>query len=285
MSQLTIKHRTEYRYSQPVKFGRHRLVLRPREGHDIQVERMTLRIEPAYHIEWIRDVFGNSVAIVDFSEAAEQLVIDSQVSILQLLPFPTERPHEPWQVPYPVAYDPLETQVAAAYQSPSFPEDANAVSEWLEEKFTNRNLQDAEALVQALGALVNGSIGYQRRMEKGVQTPAQTIELGTGSCRDQSTLLLDAARSLGVAARFASGYLNCPASEAGRAAMHAWVEFYLPMVGWRGYDATLGEATSQKHVVAGVSNHPRGVMPVSGKYTGRSSDYLGMTASVQIETG
>lgn len=285
MSQLTIKHRTEYRYSQPVKFGRHRLVLRPREGHDIQVERMTLSIEPAHHIEWIRDVFGNSVAIVDFSEAAEQLVIDSQASILQLLPFPTERPHEPWQVPYPVAYDPLETQVAAAYQSPSFPEDANAVSEWLEEKFTNRNLQDAEALVQALGALVNGSIGYQRRMEKGVQTPAQTIELGTGSCRDQSTLLLDAARSLGVAARFASGYLNCPASEAGRAAMHAWVEFYLPMVGWRGYDATLGEATSQKHVVAGVSNHPRGVMPVSGKYTGRSSDYLGMTASVQIETG
>jgi transglutaminase-like putative cysteine protease len=98
-----------------------------------------------------------------------------------------------------------------------------------------------------------------------------------------ATLMMDAARALGLAARFVSGYLDCPASEAGRAAMHAWTEFYLPALGWRGYDPTLGEPTSLKHVVTGVSNHPRGVMPVSGMFTGDSSDYLEMTASVKIE--
>ena len=107
-----------------------------------------------------------------------------------------------------------------------------------------------------------------------MQSPAETLALGSGSCRDMATLMMDAARSLGFAARFASGYLDCPASEAGRASMHAWAEIYLPTLGWRGYDPTLGEPTSLKHLVVGVSNHPRGVMPVSGMFTGASSDYV-----------
>jgi transglutaminase-like putative cysteine protease len=98
-----------------------------------------------------------------------------------------------------------------------------------------------------------------------------------------ATLMMDAGRLLGFAARFVSGYLDCPASEAGRASMHAWAEIYLPTLGWRGYDPTLGEPTSLKHLVVGVSHHPRGVMPISGMFTGASSDYIGMTAQVKIE--
>jgi transglutaminase-like putative cysteine protease len=98
-----------------------------------------------------------------------------------------------------------------------------------------------------------------------------------------ATLMMDAARVLGIAARFASGYLDCPASVAGRASMHAWTEVYLPALGWRGYDPTLGEATSLKHVTTGVSNHPRGVMPVSGMFVGVSSDYREMIVQVTTE--
>jgi len=93
---------------------------------------------------------------------------------------------------------------------------------------------------------------------------------------------MDAARGLGMAARFASGYLDCPASEAGRAAMHAWTEVYLPIIGWRGYDPTLGEIVSRKHILVGVSHHPRGVMPISGLFTGLTGDYIDMTAQVKI---
>ena len=96
----------------------------------------------------------------------------------------------------------------------------------------------------ALCGLVFRTVTYQRRSEKGVQNPARTLELGTGSCRDMATLMMEAARLLGVAARFASGYLHCTASMAGHASTHAWAEVYLPTLGWRGFDPTIGAAIS-----------------------------------------
>ena len=98
-----------------------------------------------------------------------------------------------------------------------------------------------------------------------------------------ATLMLEALRTLGLPARFASGYLDCAASEAGRASTHAWAEAYLPQIGWTGYDPMLGEATSHKHVVTGVSNHPRGVMPVSGTFFDEHNSYVGMTVTVQTQ--
>jgi transglutaminase-like putative cysteine protease len=103
-----------------------------------------------------------------------------------------------------------------------------------------------------------------------------------GSCRDFATLLLDAARSLGIAARFASGYLECSAAEAGYASTHAWVEIYLPGHGWRGYDPTLGTVTSSAHVATGLSNHPRGVMPVTGSYYGPASAFRTLDVTVKL---
>ncbi|SFH83116.1 transglutaminase family protein [Planctomicrobium piriforme] len=283
MGRLRIQHESIYRYARNVSFGRHRLVLRPREGHDLYVESFALEIRPAHRLVWARDVFGNSVGIVDFTEDANELTVSTDLVVVRRPKFPTEIPHEPWQVSYPVAYDPLETTIAAAYQSLSYPDDLETLREWLKASSGEINPYDAERTVFALGARIYKEIRYQRRMEKGVQTPAQTIQLGSGSCRDMATLLMEAARSMGIAARFASGYLDCMASEAGRASMHAWTEIYLPTLGWRGFDPTIGEPTSLKHVVVGVSNHPRGVMPISGMFSGTAGDYLQMTATVRIE--
>jgi transglutaminase-like putative cysteine protease len=144
------------------------------------------------------------------------------------------------------------------------------------------NLDDAEEVMLALGRRVHERIRYQRRSERGVQTPAETLRLRSGSCRDLSTLMLDAARQLGFAARFVSGYLDCAASVAGRASMHAWVELCFPLGGWQGFDPTMNRPTGPEHVAAGVSNHPRGVMPISGMFSGAASDYREMVATVKM---
>jgi transglutaminase-like putative cysteine protease len=284
MIRTRIEHVTRYDYNRPVEFGRHRLVLRPREGHDVRVENMRLAITPAHRLEWIRDVFGNSVAIVDFTEQASQLEITSDVVVERWPPLPQDDGREPWAVSFPVTYAPLEITITAAYQSTTYPDDVATMRDWCQRELVlPSHVDNAEDVVEQLGSLVHRAIKYQRRNEKGVRSPAETLAIGTGSCRDMATLMMEAARHLGFAARFVSGYLDCPASEAGRAAMHAWTEIYLPTLGWRGYDPTLGESTSHKHLAAGVSNHPRGVMPVSGMFTGASSDYIAMTASVKIE--
>lgn len=284
MARLRIEHRTEYHYTRLVELGRHRLVLRPREGHDLRVESMRLAIEPAHRLTWSRDVFGNSIAIVDFIEATTKLEIVSEVVVFRTAPFPQQDPHEPWRVAYPVTYDPLETAVASAYQLASFPDDGPVLREWLDRTLPAPDFEDAESVFHALGSAIYREIKYQRRSERGVQSPAETLRLASGSCRDMATLMMDAARVLGMAARFASGYLDCAASLAGRASTHAWTEVYLPALGWRGFDPTLGEPTSLKHVVTGVSNHPRGVMPVSGMFVGGASDYREMLVQVTTET-
>ena len=283
MPRQRIEHGTTYTYRRPVAFGRHRLVLRPREGHDLFVEDMTLTITPAHHLVWSRDVFNNSVASVDFTEQADRLEVRSSVTVRRALPFPRKDPWEPWRIPTPVVYDSQELPVVFAYQSLSYPADTNTVGNWLKQFPEIAAAADAETMLSTLCSTIHRTIRYQRREAKGVQAPSQTLQFGSGSCRDMATLMMDAARSLGIAARFVSGYLDCPAAEAGRAAMHAWTEAYLPVLGWRGFDPTLAEETSLKHIAVGVSHHPRGVMPISGMFTGAPADYIEMTAPVKVE--
>ncbi|MGC3966212.1 MAG: transglutaminase family protein [Pirellulales bacterium] len=249
---------------------------------------MSLELFPTHRLTWSRDVFGNSIALAEFLEPADRLEVRSQVVVQRLPLYAGEEPHARGKVPFPVVYDPLESIVASAYQTLSYPDDGEAVRTWLDEQIppaarSNPETIDAERIIEQLGLAVKEHVKYLRRTEKGVQSPAQTLELGTGSCRDMAVLMMDAARVLGLSARFASGYLDCAASHVGRASTHAWAEIYLPLIGWTGYDATIGEPTSLKHVVTGVSNHPRGVMPISGMFHGEASDYIDLTVSVKTE--
>ena len=280
---LHIEHTTTYRYARIVSFGRHRLIIRPREGHDLRVERMELRLSPAHRVRWIRDVFGNSIALVDWLEPASSLSIVNDIVVERLAPFPGRELHDPWRVSFPPQYDALEMPVTDVYRVPSFPEDGPAVRAWLQEAFTSADPADAEGTLLALCELVRKTVVYRRRLEKGVQSPAQSLRQGSGSCRDLATLMMDAARLLGVSARFASGYFHCAASMAGHASTHAWTEAYLPTLGWRGFDPTTGAAVALAHVVTGVSSHPRGVMPVAGAFSGSRADCTSMDVTVTTE--
>ena len=280
---MRIEHCTVYTYRRPVVFGQHQLVLRPREGHDLRVEGIEIDITPAHRMVWARDVHNNSVAIVDFLENASRLEVRSTVFVQRSIPLARQESPETWRASLPVVYDLLETPIVSVYQTVSYPDDLAAVRSWLLQFPEIMESDNAEAMLIALCSLIAAKIKYQRRYAKGVQTPEQTLKLGTGSCRDLATLMMEAVRAMGLSARFASGYLDCPASEAGRAAMHAWTEVYLPISGWCGFDPTLGEPVSQKHIVVGVSHHPRGVMPVSGIFTGSETDCIDMVAQVKVE--
>lgn len=282
MPSLRITHETLYQYHRPVRFGPHRLVLRPREGHDLQVERMTLTIEPEFSLEWSRDVFGNSVAVVEFCREATNLRIVSQVDIRRgEMPRLAERSNI--VVSYPLVYDQLETTVAAAYLVSIYPQETAALAVWANTAIASANVANVVSVVSTLNEAVKQQIRYNRREETGVQSPLETLSRGTGSCRDMATLLMEGCRALGIASRFSSGYLDCAASLAGNASTHAWAEAYLAGRGWTGFDPTLGERTSGKHIAIGLSNHPRGVMPISGRFYGTSADCIGMKVTVKFE--
>ncbi len=294
MSRLRISHRTRYRYAEPVTFARHRLVVRPREGHDVWVEKQVLEIHPAHRLIWRRDLFGNSIALVDFLEPSDSLDIHNDLVVARrdgawIRAFDDFEP-----AGWPVIYSVQERPVATGYLEPVYPEESAGLRAWLalqpwawisgdSGSGPPPKHPDAIAFIQALSTWIYAQINYRRREEKGVQSPMETLRLRSGSCRDMATLMLESLRAAGIAARFASGYLDSAASAAGMAATHAWVEFCLPEQGWGGCDPTLDEAASLKHVLTGVSSHPRGVMPVSGSFIGRAGLFLGLTVSVKIE--
>lgn len=283
MNRIRILHTTTYRYTEPVGFGLHRLVVRPREGHDIQVERMTLNIRPAASVSWHRDLFGNSIAVARFADRADLLEFCSDVAVLRGDQTSHHGLLEAFPIRYPVEYSSLETPLIKGYLTPVYPEECERLHDWLLSTFSPEKGEDAVSLIHEIGTWIRRAIQYRRREDRGVQTPLQTLALKSGSCRDMATLFLEAVRSVGLVSRFASGYLDSPSSAAGQAATHAWTEVYFPEHGWFGFDPTLGEGTSHKHIVTGVSSHPRGVMPISGSYSGPSEIYAGMTVAVKIE--
>jgi transglutaminase-like putative cysteine protease len=123
-------------------------------------------------------------------------------------------------------------------------------------------------LLQRLCVGIHQSLQYQAREEPGVQSLIETLQRGTGSCRDFASLFMEAARSLGLAARFVSGYLNVPATNANYGATHAWAEVYLPGAGWKGFDPTIGEMVGTKHIAVAVTTLPESVPPVAGSFFG-----------------
>lgn len=283
MSRIRIIHTTTYQYAESVGFGVHRLVVRPREGHDVHLDRHVLNICPAHEVTWHRDVYGNSIALVRFTERSDRLEIQSDATLTR---GPLTSIHgllEAFPIKYPPAYSAIEAPLLSGYTAPVYPEEAAGLQTWVTETFRPQPGADAVALVHQVGLWIYKHIQYRRREDRGVQSPLQTLEFKAGSCRDMATLLLEAVRSIDIASRFASGYLHSASSEAGRAATHAWTEIYFPEHGWYGFDPTLGEGTSLKHIVTGVSSHPRGVMPVTGSYSGPVELYSGMTVSVKIE--
>lgn len=280
MHRIRIQHLTEYTFSAPVTFNQHRLLIRPREGHDVRIESSKLVISPTYNIKWQRDVFDNSLAVVSFKEPSDKLMIASEVVIQHYDQAPFDFMLEDYAVNYPFNYADAERTDLLAYQQLVFLNDQSAINRWLNQ--FNYLGMNTFSLLMMLNQTISNQFRYQMREEPGVQTPAYTLEHQSGSCRDYATLLIEACRCLGLASRFVSGYLHAPATEAGHASTHAWVEVYLPGTGWKGFDPTSGEVTSSQHIAVAVARNPEAVPPISGSFIGSGSNIPSMHVDVKV---
>ncbi|HEY5813031.1 MAG TPA: transglutaminase N-terminal domain-containing protein, partial [Terrimicrobiaceae bacterium] len=222
MSRIQINHLTRYRYAEPVTFGIHRLVIRPREGHDLQVENLSLRVAPAGTISWHRDIFGNSIALASFSEPADVLEFSSEALVLRRAHTSHRQLLEVLPVTFPVQYSKVESPVAVGYLESVYSGESRALRDWTHQTFSPKQGDDAVNVVHEMNRWIYRSIHYRRREDRGVQSPLQTLRLGSGSCRDMATLLLEVLRSLNMASRFASGYIENEAARRGQASTHAW---------------------------------------------------------------
>ncbi len=278
---LRIQHRTTYRYSQQVMLGPHRLMIRPREGHDIQIEQLAVEIKPAHRLRWIRDVFGNSIAVVHFMEPASELIVNSELVLRHFDANPFDFQIDPEAFQYPFLYDMATFLDLAGLMQIIYTADAPKVREWLNGFWHAGQTIDTMALLQHMNGTISRTFQYRVRHEPGVQTPAQTLEKNSGSCRDFATLFIEACRCLGLGARFVSGYLPSGGAVAADASTHAWAEVYLPGGGWKGFDPTLGLLTTSQHIPVAVSRHPENAMPISGSFIGPGSATLQVDVRVE----
>jgi transglutaminase-like putative cysteine protease len=280
---LRIRHRTTYRYAEEVTFGPHRMMLRPREDHDVRIEDSILEISPAHELRWMRDMNGNCVALIDFLAPARELTIYSEIVLRHDESNPFDFKIETDALRYPFSYDEKTLQELGAFRQMVYPGEADFLHKWLGCFWRKGESIETVALLQGLNAHIYANFRYRTRQEEGVQLPAETIRRGSGSCRDFATLLLEACRCWGLAARFVSGYLRSGAPADPGASTHAWAEVYLPGGGWRGFDPTTGLLTTSHYVPVAVSRHPENAMPISGSFTGTLHAFLNIEVDVRVD--
>lgn len=280
MKRYKITHKTDYTFSQPVDLLPHTLRLRPREGHDIRIESSKLDIYPAASLRWHRDIEGNIVATASFVEKAQQLNINSTIIVQQYDQAPMDFLVANYAVNFPFQYNQSDYSLLSHYTRL----DDND-SSMLLTKFINRVYQagwemQTFTLLNKLNRLVYQSIDYQKREEEGVQSAEETLTFSTGSCRDMALLFIVAARTIGLAARFVSGYIHSGTSATLYGSTHAWAEVFIPGAGWKGFDPTNGAIAGEDHIVVAVARSPQSIPPVAGKFIGNAGSKLDVVVTV-----
>ncbi len=280
MPVVTIRHSTVYRYANPVRFGEHRLMFRPRDSHDLRLLGTGLEISPAATVRWLHDVFGNSIAVATFADAAAELRL---VSTIRLEHFPADEiefPIEPYARRHPFAYASEDIPDLGRTIERHYPDPDRLVDGWARRFILSSGETDTQALLVSMTRAIREGFRYEARASEGTQLPVETLRRNAGTCRDFALFMMEAARSLGFAARFASGYLYDDQAVGG-GATHAWVQIYLPGCGWMEFDPTNAYVGGQKLVRVAVARDPSQAIPVAGTFVGAPGDYLGMTVEVE----
>ncbi len=250
MTILTVRHITTYQYKQPVAFGEHRMMLRPRESHDQRLLESKLEITPKpTNLRWIQDVFGNHVAIARFAGRAEALRFDSTIRLDHSAADIVDMDIEGFARAYPFIYDARDLPDLAHFIERQSSDPHHQLDRWVHKFLRKGGSTNTRSLLVKLTRTIQKTFVHVARHEKGIQDPLLTLKIGSGSCRDLAMLMIEAVRSLGMAARFVSGYLHVPENHNGDARggnTHAWVQVYLPGPGWVDFDPASGIIGNQR---------------------------------------
>ncbi len=269
---FSVRHQTIYRYSAPVRLAAHTLRINPRPDAGALVSRrLTIEPEPIWREDAI-DPFGNLVTRVDFDSLSDVFRIESEFDLdVALAPAPigAAPPALPWLAE---------------------PGDLNAIfikGERIDgavrafaRKLAVESASEPLAFLDRLNATIYRNIRHDIRPRGSARLPEETLALGHGACRDVTMLFLAACRSLGVPARFVSGYQAHADTPDGCRHLHAWPEAYVPALGWRAYDPTHGLEVSDGHVALSAAPDQAGTMPVEGGFYG---DGVTSTLTYEVE--
>jgi len=273
---VALHHRTHYTFDRPVGLSPHEVRLRPAAHCRTPIESYSLKVKPAKHfLNWQQDPYGNWVARLVFPEKARELEITvdlvADMTVINPFDFFVDAAAER----FPFVYTSENARELSPYLElvPETPHLAAFVFK-ARSRFLSMPISTIDLLI-AVNHMVREDVDYLVRMEHGIQAPEQTLEAGQGSCRDSAWLLVQILRYMGIAARFASGYLIQLAAdrksldgpsgpEKDFTDLHAWAEAYIPGAGWIGLDATSGLLAGEGHIPLASAALPVSAAPITG---------------------
>ena len=292
MPTISVLHKTTYRYAKPVRLGQHRMMCRPRDSHDLRLIDTGLTITPQARVRWMHDAFANSIAVASFDEApVAELCFESRFDAEHYPADPGGMEIDSYASVYPFHYSFEEMPDLVRTVERHYPDPERRVDQWARAFLGDSRTCDTMELLMNMNRAVKEQFPYARREEMGTQTPLETLEKQSGSCRDFALFMMEAVRSLGFAARFVSGYLydeQVLAAESGvvgGGATHAWMQVFLPGAGWVEFDPTNALAGGRNLIRVAVARDATQAAPLTGSFTGSPEDFLGMTVEVTVTAG
>ena len=263
-------------------------MFRPRDSHDLRVLDARLTISPTGEVRWIHDVFSNSIALITFADPAAELRFESEIEIEHYGLHDPEWMLREYAEGYPFRYDNDQIVDLMPMLQCHYPNPEGAVRAWALQFLDAGERTATPDLLLRITRAIKAQFVYESRAIHGTQAPAETLQLGSGTCRDYALFMIEAVRSLGLAARFVTGYLYDPALDGagdaltGAGATHAWVQVYLPGAGWVEYDPTNGLVGGTNLIRVAVARDPKQAIPLQGSYAGEAGDFLDMQVEVRV---
>jgi transglutaminase-like putative cysteine protease len=267
-----------------VGLGEHRMMFRPRESHDLRLIRSSLAINPQpSHLRWLHDPFDNSVAVAVFDGTTCELSFESIVTLEHFESTLPVYPVEESAKSYPFRYSDDDFSNLSRGLSNMYP--TGETSSWALQFLDPDTTTETMKILRSMTRGIREQFTYTRRIEKGVQSPEETLRSRRGSCRDFAVLMMEAARSLGIATRFVSGYIFVPnqSNGIGGGNTHAWLQAYLPGAGWIDFDPTNSIVGNRNLIRVGVAWAPNQVMPLCGTYEGPAEAFNRMDVTVTVK--
>ncbi len=252
-----VSHETVYRYDAPISLGAHLLRLSPRAtGVRLHTEKLVVVPEPVASREET-DAWANRITRLTFAGETRLLRVTSSFDLDTETPAPPDTGADalPWAAAPADGLADCRTVTAGAAVRTY----AGAVAA----RAGHRPVAFLDLLAEDIASRTHLGI----RPDGHARTAEETLDLRAGACRDVTVLFLEAARTMGLAARFVSGYQARPAVEDGRRHLHAWAEVYLPGTGWRGWDVTHGTRVTDGHVALSAAPTQAGTMPIEGGFS------------------